>query len=286
MGVPDYNPAMGSLAKACKAVLGRGGLVGMLVLVGCERPAPPPTYELRLPFSVPSGTELAIDGTVVGTFDKQKVRFELPRGATPKGAKSLAVRFATVCGHADRPVVLSGDAVEELAPSGHDGKPRTIEGVLTMDPAVVPQWTTVWLDPEVVGKVTIGDKELSAGPSRVLLADCDEAGRTVTVAGERRGSLPADATQRREQLFIPASPGGCYAVREHLYEKGELQPKPVASTTLSGKPFYEVPLINFFLQGAPATIEVIQGSPTETKKALARVECDEAAVERDEQPAR
>ncbi|HHH26906.1 MAG TPA: hypothetical protein ENK57_00945 [Polyangiaceae bacterium] len=250
-----------------RAVLG----ACLLSLLACEQPVPPPSYELRFPFSVPDGTEVVVDGKVVGAFTKQRARIQLPKAVTLVGAGSLAVRFATVCGHADRPFEITGDAVEGLDKSRADN--QTIDVALTMDPAHLVTLTTVWLDPEAKGEVTIGTKALNKGPNRVLLTDCDDVGRGLTVGTKGRGPVPVVDAKAGEQLFIPADPSACFALRERVYEKGALKPEVATSKTLSGKPAYRVPLLSFFLREAPETIETVPGAPRETKFELERVDC-------------
>lgn len=95
----------------------------------------------------------------------------------------------------------------------------------------------------------------------------------MTVGDERRGPLPEVDAKGGEQVFVPADPKGCYALVEHTYDKGALQPDKRSAKPLPPKPLHAMPLVNFVLREAPETIEVIPGSPTETKKQLAKVEC-------------
>jgi len=249
-------------------------LSGLVALAACERPTPPPVYELHLPLSVPDGTEVVVDGKVIGAFTDQKARVQLPKGVTLEGTKSLAIRLKTACGHVDRSVAPSGDTLagRKDAEQG-SSKQRTIQVALEMDGAA-PARTTIWVDPETSGEVKVGSKVLGKGPNRILLADCDDEGRRLTVGEEHRGAIPAYDPSSRSQLFIPASTSSCYALHTHVYDEGRLAPDRRKSVRLAGKPFYEMPLVSFFLREAPETIEAIPGSPIEEKKELTRIDCD------------
>lgn len=249
--------------------------VGLVALVGCDRPAPPATYELRLPFSVPEGAQLVVGGKAVGTFTQQKVSFQLAKGKTLAETGALTVRLHTVCGQTDRPVALSDDRLEgRKGTDEENGRAQPVRVALEMKREHVPSLTTVWVDPEAKGDVKLGNQVLGKGPNRVLLVDCDEQGRRVTVGGTPRGSAPAYDPKSLDQLFIPASPTTCYALHTQVYAEGKLDPERRETKRLAGKVVYEVPLVSFFLREAPASIEVIPGSPTEKKTELARIECE------------
>jgi hypothetical protein len=243
-------------------------LLAAALASGCDKPPAPVRYDLSFAFSVPDGTEVVIDGKTVGTFDKQHAAVQLSEGATLSGAGSLAVRFPTVCGHAERPFTLTGDEL-----SGRKDSPtgKTIRVALAMKMKDVPVRTTVWVDPEAKGDVVVGKTTLAKGGNRIFVVDCDDEGRTITVGGKARAPLPAYDPKSLDQLFIPATVDTCFELVSHVYGKSGAMPNLTKSTPLPGKPFHALPLINFFLQEPPATVEVLE--ETETKLELKRVAC-------------
>jgi len=243
------------------------------MLLACEKPVPPPIYELRAPFAVPDGTEVVVDGKVAGAFAEQRVRLEFGDERTLDATRTLALRFHTACGHADRSFTLTGDSLEGRKTDDEAGKRKPLRVTLAMKPEDLVSPTTVWVDPDANAEVKVGAKTLNKGPNRFLLTDCDEKGRTVTVDGKSRGTLPEVDAKEGEQVFVPADPKGCYALVGHSYEKGVLKPDERSVETLPPKPLHAVPLVNFVLRKAPDTIDAIPGSPKETKKQLAKVDC-------------